>query len=252
MHPLYLPLGAEVPEPGEADTKAAAAAVPPISPLEAALQRHATLSGISPFEGDRALLATSPEEFVVAALPFRDGSCVDTALVGLLRLATVLAEADPTVVGETSAGAAAADAAGMDVEQASAIRFLYSTCLFALPETRAEAVPFVTSAPSSPAAPQSASSSPTSALVRVPIASVALPKCKTVVSRRAALGLLVALSRRSVANLEELGDLLVCALLVWALVVLRFTLRHARSACLFRFERPPRSTRPSRPSATAR
>ena len=209
MHPHYLTLGVETPEACEADAKAAAAAEPPVSPIEAALQRHATLSGIVSFEGGRALLATTPEEFIVSLLPFRDGSCVDTALVGLLRLATVLAEADPAIAGNALSATPAIHAAGMEVEQGSAVRFLYSTCLFALPETRAEAVPFVTSAPSSATPLPTAPAAATTALVRVPFAGVALPKCKTIVSRRAALGLLVALSRRSVSNLEELGDLLV-------------------------------------------
>lgn len=203
MHPLYLALGVDVPEPCEADAKAAASAVPPISPLESALQRYATLNGVTPFDGERALVASTPEEFVVGLAPFRDGSSVDTVLVGLMRLATVLVEADPALPRDVVAASSKGD------EAITLIRYLYSTCLFAVPEPRIDAVPYVAAAQT--ASPSAAQPVPeaSAALVRVPAIDSSFPKCKTIVSRRAALGLLVALSRRSAVLLEELCELLV-------------------------------------------
>ena len=199
MHPMYLALGVDVPEACEADAKAAASAVPPMTPLESALQRHATLNGVTPFDGERALVASTPEEFMVGLAPFRDGSCVDTVLVGLMRLATVLIEADPALPRDVVASS----------ETITLVRYLYSTCLFAVPEPRIEAVPYVAAAQTaSPSASQPVPEA-SSALVRVPAIDSSFPKCKTIVSRRAALGLLVALSRRSAVLLEELCELLV-------------------------------------------
>lgn len=222
MHPLFMALGSDVPEPSDADAKAAAASTNPTTPLESALQRHFTLAGAATFEGDRALLATSQDEFVVGLPQFRDGSCVDTVLVGLLRLATVLVEADPTLASEVAVAplskivspsrrdSSSIDVNGVDaaLNETSFVRFLFSTCLFTLTEVQVEAAPLTSSAGAAPL-PAHGSGFVEGPLVRVPAAVLTLPKCKTLVSRRAALGLLVALTRRCVTHLEDLAAQLV-------------------------------------------
>jgi hypothetical protein len=238
VHPMFLALG-DVPTPTEQDAVAAAAAIPPTTPTEAAILRQATLAGIVPFSGETALLATSPEEFVINLSSMRDGSCVDTVLIGLLRLATVLIEADPTLTADLAAAppphppsGVRANSATMDIDDdatsspvspaittkaSDLIKHLYSTCLYAVPKVDVSAALWQadvsTAASPLPLVPTQVAgqSSPSSAMLLVPVFSTPpLPKCKSIVSRRAALGLLAALTRRSSSNIEELGSLLVC------------------------------------------
>ena len=159
-------------------------------------------AGVTPFDGSPSSQVS--EEEVVASHPG-----VDHILAGTMRLATVLAEADPSLCADVGSLKVRSDAPW------DLTRFLFSTCLFPpSPSYASSAAPLDRQAEVAVLGHTFAAKVQHGGIVQLTSASTALappgagPACHSIVTRRAAMRLLVALTRRSGANLRVLGSLL--------------------------------------------